>query len=68
MTPDELRAIITASGLSVAGWARCLGVTTPTVYLWLRGGNIPACRVDWLKRLQDVRVGKRTTNLRLRNK
>lgn len=37
MTPDQLRARIDASGLSVSAFARLLGVDRGTVHRWLSG-------------------------------
>jgi transcriptional regulator with XRE-family HTH domain len=39
-TPEDLSALIEASGLSVCVFASIIGVTPATVYRWLKGGKI----------------------------
>lgn len=57
MTPDTLRALIEASGLSQVEWARTVVGRDPrTVRRWLAGEAIPPTTVDWLVRLAAVRV------------
>lgn len=66
MTPDTLRAIIEASGLSQVEWARTVVGRDPrTVRRWLAGETIPPTTVDWLVRLGTVRVSATDVALRV---
>lgn len=57
MSPDTLRALIEASGLSQVEWARTVVGRDPrTVRRWLAGETIPPTTVDWLTRLGDIGV------------
>jgi hypothetical protein len=66
MSPDTLRAIIEASGLSQVEWARTVVGRDPrTVRRWLAGEAIPPTTVDWLARLGTVRVSATDVALRV---
>jgi DNA-binding transcriptional regulator YiaG len=57
VTPETLRATITASGLSQVEWARTVAGRDPrTVRRWLAGETIPPTTADWLARLVSMRV------------
>lgn len=57
MTPEQLRALITRSGLSVSRWARMVVGRDPrTVQRWLAGETMPASVTQWLDRLVDTTV------------
>ena len=53
MTPaDQLRALITASGLSVTEYAhqRMAGRSAQAVYRWIKGAEIPGTVRVWMDR------------------
>lgn len=68
MTADELRALITRSGLSVSRWARDVeGCSIRTVQRWLSGEQaIPASAADRFARIESVRATERRTVIRVR--
>lgn len=67
MSPEHLRALITASGLSVTRWARDVaGRDLRTVQRWLSGETvIPGSAGQWLTRLASVRATGRQTVIRV---
>lgn len=68
MTAEDLRALITASGLSVSRWARDVaGRDLRTVQRW-RSGEIviPASASTWLVRIESVHATDGRTVIRVR--
>ena len=59
MTPDRLRRLIEGSGMSQQAFARDVVSRDPrTVRRWLAGEVIPPVAVDFLERIESVRVGR----------
>ena len=66
MSPDTLRALIEASGLSQVEWARTVvGRDSRTVRRWLAGDVIPDSVVDWLARIGPVLVSATSVAIRV---
>jgi len=67
MTPEQLRAHITASGLSVSRWARDVaGRDVRSVQRWLSGETIiPDAASQWLARIHSIKATESRTTIRV---
>jgi excisionase family DNA binding protein len=49
--------------LTKAEAARCLGVTRPTIYAWIRRGIIPTIEIDGHDRIPASAIGSRAASM-----